>query len=93
MAGKYYQNKEDRRHEARGMKRSYEKDSMDSGYMGMISEDHSAVANLPQEKMLKMYPKERYMDGTYLDDTIKGVDDNRRANIDMVDSHQSDSMY
>lgn len=41
---------------------------------GMIREDHSAIANLPQEVMMKPYPK----DGNYLpenlDDTLRGVD-------------------
>lgn len=52
---------------------------------GMINEDHSAVANLPQDVHYKPYPR----GGSYLpeglDDTIRGVDrqmeydDNKRA--------------
>lgn len=42
---------------------------------GMINEDQSQIANLPQEVMMKPYP----MTGPYmpegLEDTIKGVDD------------------
>ena len=42
---------------------------------GMIREDHSAVANLPQGVMMKPYPKDT---GNYLpenlDDTLRGVD-------------------
>lgn len=40
----------------------------------MISEDRSAIANLPQEVMIKAYPAEPY--GTYpdLNDTQSGVD-------------------
>lgn len=41
---------------------------------GMIHEDHRAIANLPQDVMIKPYP----MTGPYLpevlDDTIRGVD-------------------
>jgi len=41
---------------------------------GMIHEDHRAIANLPQEVMIKPYPRT----GPYLpegiDDTIRGVD-------------------
>lgn len=41
---------------------------------GMISEDHSAVANLPQGVIMRPYP----MTGPYLpeviDDTIRGID-------------------
>ena len=41
---------------------------------GMISEDRSAIANMPQEWEIKPYPKaEDYM-GDHLDDTIRGVD-------------------
>lgn len=41
---------------------------------GMISEDRSAIANLPQNVVIKAYP----MPGNYLpedlDDTLRGVD-------------------
>ena len=41
---------------------------------GMIHEDIHAIANLPQNVMIKPYPKERaYLDHE-LDDTIRGVD-------------------
>jgi hypothetical protein len=41
---------------------------------GMIHEDHSAIANLPQNVMIKPYPMVgAYMDEG-LDDTIRGVD-------------------
>lgn len=107
MAEKYRQTREDRRRESRGMKDYYEnkgekmsprydrehKGSMDSGYMGMISEDHAAPANLPQEVVHTYYPKCDYVDNYYLDDTIKGIDDNLDDTIKKVESHQSDSMY
>lgn len=42
---------------------------------GMLHEDHSAIANMPQEVMMKQYASN---DGDYmnhdLDDTIRGVD-------------------
>lgn len=79
MASKrYYQNKEDRRDESRGMQGYYSgmdarrRQEMEDA--GMIHEDHRAIANLPQEVMIKPYP----MTGPYipevLDDTIRGVD-------------------
>lgn len=40
---------------------------------GMINEDRSAIANLPQTVMFKEYPKGDYFN-YHLDDTIKGVD-------------------
>jgi|SRR5271165_6920003 hypothetical protein len=50
---------------------------------GMIHEDHSAVANLPQEVMMKSYPKPMGWLPEDLDDTIRGIEhqqngDNRK---------------
>lgn len=92
MAKKYYQGPKDREDESRGMKKAF-RGSLDEGYMGMISEDQKAPANLPQEVVHEYYPKCDYMDSHYLDDTIRGIDDNNRDNIDRIDRHQSDSMY
>lgn len=41
---------------------------------GMIHEDRSAIANLPQGVMIKPYPKTGPYMPEDLDDTIKGVD-------------------
>lgn len=41
---------------------------------GMIHEDRSAVANLPQNVMMKPYPKEDNYLPEDLDDTIRGID-------------------
>jgi hypothetical protein len=41
---------------------------------GMINEDHSAIANLPQSIMIKGYPKTGPYMPENLDDTIRGVD-------------------
>ena len=41
---------------------------------GMITEDHNAIANLPQQVMIKMYPKNGPYMPEPLDDTIRGVD-------------------
>ncbi len=52
---------------------------------GMIHEDHMAIANLPQNVMIKPYPKTGPYNPEILDDTIRGVDgqmdydDNQRA--------------
>lgn len=51
---------------------------------GMIREDHSAIANMPQSMMMKPWPSGGYGMPEGLDDTIKGVnrqmdaDDNQR---------------
>ena len=84
MAKKYYQSKSDRMHESKGMKRK-----MSEGYYagmdprrrreyedsGMIHEDHSAVANLPQGVKYHEWPN--YGDGYLpqkLNDTARGID-------------------
>lgn len=41
----------------------------------MISEDRNAIANLPQQPMIKMYPQAPYYEGADLNDTIRGVDE------------------
>lgn len=41
---------------------------------GMIKEDRSAIANLPQNVMIKAYPKVDPYGVYHLNDTIKGVD-------------------
>lgn len=66
---------------------------MDKGFMGMISEDRSAPANLPQGVVHKYYPKTDSMDKYGLDDTIRGVDDNINDSVRRADANQSDSMY
>lgn len=45
---------------------------------GMIREDRSAVANLPQNVMMKEWPKVDYTGFEGLDDTIRGVDQQMR---------------
>ncbi len=75
------------------MDKKYPKRGMDSGYMGMISEDHSAVANMPQNVVQKTYPKTAFTSRYELDDTIKGVDDNLSSGVRKMDAHPSKSMY
>lgn len=54
---------------------------------GMIHEDRSAIANLPQEVMIKSYPKAGYsLDGD-LNDSISGVD----KQIDILDGKKRDA--
>jgi hypothetical protein len=45
----------------------------------MIREDKSAIANLPQNVMIKMYPKPDMALPEDLDDTIRGVDEQMRG--------------
>lgn len=96
MVRKYHQNRKDRRHESEGMKK-YEEErknrGLDSRFMGMLSEDHSAPANLPQEVVHKYYPKCEYMDRYELDDTIEGVDENIDETVRKVEGNHSESMW
>lgn len=40
----------------------------------MIHEDRNAIANLPQEVIMKQYPRAHYEENYDLDDTMRGVD-------------------
>lgn len=46
---------------------------------GMIREDRSAIANLPQNVMIKPYPKTGPYNPEILDDSIKAVDEQMDA--------------
>ena len=47
---------------------------------GMISEDRSAIANLPQAAIYRAFPSTEY--ASYgLDDTIKGIDNQMNKDI------------
>lgn len=50
---------------------------------GMIREDHSAIANLPQEVMMKPYPKDSNYMPEDLDDTLRGIDKQMNADSPM----------
>lgn len=49
---------------------------------GMIREDHSAIANMPQGVVMRPYPKSSGYMPEVLDDTIRGID----RQIDLDDS-------
>ncbi len=55
----------------------------------MIHEDHRAIANLPQEVMIKPYPRTGPYLPEDLDDTIRGVD----AQMDYDDSQRRAHFY
>jgi hypothetical protein len=78
MAKRYHQSKTDRRHESMSMREYYAgmdpRRRQELEDAGMIHENHSAIANLPQEVMIKPYPKSGSYIPENLDDTIKGVD-------------------
>lgn len=59
----------------------------------MISEDKSAIANLPQEKMYKEWPKVGHYASYDLDDTIRGVDKQMDEDGAQMARHKSKSKY
>lgn len=61
---------------------------------GMISEDHNAIANLPQNVMMKMWPGSYSGDGLEgLDDTIRGINKQTEADESGMHKHRSKSKY
>lgn len=56
---------------------------------GMIREDRSAIANMPQEVMMKPYPKTGPYMPENLDDTIHGID----KQMDMDDNKRRQHMH
>jgi len=60
---------------------------------GMIHEDHSAIANLPQGVMMKPYPKERDYLPEVLNDDIRSVDEQMGADNNQRRKHFSPHKY
>jgi len=56
---------------------------------GMIHEDHRAIANLPQNVMIKPYPMTGPYNPEILDDTIAGID----RQMDYDDHKREDNFY
>lgn len=72
----------------RSSRRSQEhRDSM------MICEDHNAIANLPQQVMMREYPKFMYGLEPGLDDTIRGVDKQMYGDMNDMKRHISKTKY
>ena len=90
MPKKYYQDRKDRKDESKGMKKYMAKESY-AGYdmrrkqeyqdSMMIREDHSAIANLPQDVKYVLYPMEPYYNNPHLDDTLRGADRQMRDDV------------
>ena len=72
MAKRYHDGKMMEKHEYYAGEESRRKQEHEDG--GMIHEDHAAIANLPQNVMIKAYPKPGGYMPEDLDDTIRGID-------------------
>jgi hypothetical protein len=60
---------------------------------GMIEEDRNAIANLPQDVMIKMYAKADDYGVYNLDDTIRSVDHQRKEDSKHKKKGQFPDMY
>lgn len=67
----------------------YEKERLEMQDASMIKEDPRAIANLPQEVMIKAYPRTGPYLPEALDDTIRGVD----GQMDYDDSKRRAHFY
>lgn len=54
---------------------------------GMIREDRSAVANMPQTEMYKPWGGDKMYMNSNLDDTIRGVDRQKNEDLGMAKRH------
>ena len=59
----------------------------------MLREDRSAPANLPQDVKYHAWPKNRRYANYYLDDTIRGVDNQIREDEDGAARHRGGNKW
>jgi len=62
-------------------------------YNSEISENKSAVANLPQESVYKPWPKSGEYKDFDLDDTIKGIDEQISKDVAKMKKHLQPEKY
>lgn len=60
---------------------------------GMIREDHSAIANMPQEVMMKAWPDGGGYEPERLDDTIRGINEQKSADYGQMKKHLHPHKY
>lgn len=60
---------------------------------GMINEDHSATANLPQDVKYHAWPANDNYENYGLDDTIRGIDKQEREDGSKMKSHLQKGKY
>lgn len=71
MAKRYHQTRKGRDGEYAGYKERLAQEREDGA---MLKEDRSAIANMPQNAIIREYPRPDY-ESYDLDDTIRGVDE------------------
>lgn len=91
----------DRRDESEGMKRYYRDKSMVGGEQrgydndrGMLYEDRYAVSNMPQDVKYHQYPEPYYgRVPRYLNDSLRGVDDQIDDDVREMVRHEKPEKY
>lgn len=83
---------EDGRHGGRSMYEPSER-RMEHRAGMMISEDHRAIANMPQRVVYEEYPRGRAYFHSNLDDTMSGIDMQQSEDVGMANRHKAKSMY
>ena len=59
----------------------------------MLSEDHSAIANMPQDVRYHKWDGGRMYLQTNLDDTMSGIDKQQNEDVGTANRHKAKSMY
>lgn len=106
---RYHQSKKDRRDESRGMKERFERSEkreargdymyepserkLERRDMGMLHEDRSAIANMPQDVKYHAWPKNDSYLYSQIDDGISGIDMEQKEAVKILNRHKSKSMY
>jgi hypothetical protein len=92
MAKRYHENRSMERASAlkHGMDPRRRQEMEDAG---MIREDHSAVANLPQMVKYHDWPANDDYPRYGLDDTIKGIDKQEREDYKEMEKHKQRGKY
>jgi len=67
------------------------REEMEDG--GMIRDDYAAIANLPQQVMIKPYPKTGPYMPEVLDDTLRGIDEQMDADDSQRRKHFKPHKY
>lgn len=69
------------------------RERMEASDYSMISEDHSAIANLPQQPIYKEWPKVNYHGDFEMEDNIGGIDRQIDSDSAGMRKHRSTKKY
>ena len=69
------------------------RERMEASDYSMISEDHSAIATLPEQAIYKLWPKAGHYADFELEDNIGGIDEQMDADGRGMKKHKSTKKY